>query len=110
MQSLRHEWLSNVRNDLLAEHLDTDVAKVAQLLEAHGSLIETIESLRFKGRKNAKDRRRSLVPYEVPDLSTVEEWLADNQILDPEGPDDMFEALSKRGLLRRLSGWRRRKG
>ena len=102
--------IAEVRNDLLAEHLDTDVAKVAQLLEAHGSLIETIESLRFKGRKNAKDRRRSLVPYEVPDLSTVEEWLADNQILDPEGPDDMFEALSKRGLLRRLSGWRRRKG
>ncbi|GAA3271071.1 hypothetical protein GCM10020258_45620 [Sphingomonas yabuuchiae] len=48
-------------------------------------------------------RGRSLRPYEVPDLSSVEEWLADNEVLDPEGPDEMFEAFSQRkGLFRRL--------
>ncbi|MCW2367616.1 phosphatidylserine/phosphatidylglycerophosphate/cardiolipin synthase-like enzyme [Sphingobium sp. B7D2B] len=102
--------IAEVRNDLLAEHLDASIAQVEKKLAASGSLIETIEALRFKGRKNAKSRRRTLVPYEIPDLTGVEAWLADNQILDPEGPDDMFEALSNRGLLRRLSGWRRSRG
>ncbi len=45
---------------------------------------------------------KTLVPYQVPDLTSVEEWLADNEVLDPEGPDEMFEALSKRGLFRRF--------
>jgi hypothetical protein len=47
------------------------------------------------------------VPYEVDDLSAVEKWLADNEVLDPEGPGEMFEAFEKRGLLRRL---RRKRG
>jgi len=36
----------------------------------------------------------------VSDLSDAEEWLADNEVLDPEGPDEMFESLTKRGLFR----------
>ena len=61
-----------------------------------GSLIATVETLRGT-------EGRTLRPYEVPDLSSVEEWLADNEVLDPEGPDEMFEALSARkGLFRRL--------
>lgn len=103
------DMIAFIRNDLLAEHLDTDAERVAQKLASTGSLIETIESLRFTGRKNAKDRRRTILPYEVPDLSAVEEWLADNQILDPEGPEEMFEALDERGLMRRLSRFRRHK-
>ncbi len=27
--------------------------------------------------------------------------LADNEVLDPEGPDEMFEPLTRRGLFRR---------
>lgn len=103
------ETIAYIRNDLLAEHLDTDADHVARTLASTGSLIQTIESLRFTGQKNAKDRRRTILPYEVPDLSAVEEWLADNQILDPEGPEEMFEALDERGLMRRLSRFRRHK-
>jgi phosphatidylserine/phosphatidylglycerophosphate/cardiolipin synthase-like enzyme len=99
--------IAAVRNGLIAEHLDSDAATVAKAIASTGSVIETIEQLRFKGRKNARDRRRTLIPYEVPDLSAVEAWLADNQILDPEGPDEMFEALDERGLFRRLHLWRR---
>jgi phosphatidylserine/phosphatidylglycerophosphate/cardiolipin synthase-like enzyme len=101
--------IAHIRNDLLAEHLDVSIDRVASTLERTGSLIETIESLRFKGRKNAKDRRRTLLSYEVPDLSTVESWLAENQILDPEGPEEMFESLDERGLMRRLSKLRPRR-
>lgn len=86
------ERIAALRDDLLAEHLGVEPAEVTAAIDATGSLIGAIERLRGPG--------RSLRAYEVPDLSTVEEWLADNEILDPEGPDAMFESLTKRHLLR----------
>lgn len=87
--------IASIRNALLAEHLDSDCAAIEASLAATGSLIQTIESLRAQG--------RSLRPYEVPELDAVREWLADNKVLDPEGPGEMFEALSQRKpLLKRL--------
>jgi phosphatidylserine/phosphatidylglycerophosphate/cardiolipin synthase-like enzyme len=82
-----------IRDGLIAEHLGKTRREVADAIAAHG-LIEAIERLRGQG--------RTLRSYEVPDLSAVEAWLADNEVLDPEGPEEMFEALSKRGLFRRL--------
>ncbi|MCJ8140776.1 phospholipase D-like domain-containing protein [Falsirhodobacter halotolerans] len=84
--------LMALRDDLLAEHLGCDAARVTAEIARHGSVIAAIEALRGPG--------RSLVPYEVPDLNAVEEWLADNEILDPDGPEEMFEAPGKRGLFR----------
>jgi len=86
--------ITALRNNLLAEHLGVSPERIAGSLEQTGSLIATVEQLRGKG--------RTLVPYEIPDLSSVEAWLADHEVLDPEGPDEMFEALSARGLFRRL--------
>ncbi|WP_240198083.1 phospholipase D-like domain-containing protein [Novosphingobium sp. P6W] len=89
------ETIAGIRNSLLAEHLDSDCESVAALIAETGSIIQTVEQLRGPG--------RSLRPYEVPELDAVREWLADNKILDPEGPGEMFEALSKRKtLLKRL--------
>ena len=69
---------------------------VGETVARTGSLIAAVEVLRGQP-------GRTLRPYEVPDLSSVEEWLADNEVLDPEGPDEMFEAFSQRkGLFRRL--------
>lgn len=94
--------ITAIRDDLIAEHLGTDIATVTDAIAQHG-LIGAIEHLRGSG--------KTLIPYEVPDLSSVEEWLADNEILDPEGPEDMFEAPSKRpGLLTRLKTRRQRGG
>lgn len=87
--------IATLRNDLLAEHLGVSPEEVAATLARTGSLIATIEALRSPG--------RSLVPYEIPELSGVEEWLAENEILDPNGPDEIFEATAKRGLFK---GWR----
>ncbi len=84
--------IADLRHDLVAEHLGQTPATVAAAYAREGSLIGAIESLRGKG--------RSLVPYQTPDLSTLEAWLSDNEILDPDGPDEVFEALSKRGLFR----------
>ncbi len=91
-----------IRDGLLAEHLGLPVDQVAAAVAEHGSLIATIEALRVREGQG----RKTLVPYEVPDLTAVETWLADNEVLDPEGPDEMFEVFSKRGLFRR---WRERR-
>jgi phosphatidylserine/phosphatidylglycerophosphate/cardiolipin synthase-like enzyme len=89
------DTIASIRNGLLAEHLDTDVATIETSIAETGSLIETIERLRGDG--------RSLRPYEVPELDSVREWLADNKILDPEGPGEMFEGLSgRKPLLKNL--------
>ena len=68
--------------------------RCGQRVDAEGSLIAAIEALRGEG--------RSLRPYQVPALNDVEKWLADNELLDPEGPEEIFKPLSQRGLLRRL--------
>ncbi len=87
------EMIRLLRDGLIAEHLGVAVETVTARIDAEGSLIATIEALRGDG--------RSLRPYEIPDLGAVETWLADNEVLDPEGPEEMFEALGKRGLFRR---------
>ncbi|MES2492124.1 MAG: phospholipase D-like domain-containing protein [Pseudomonadota bacterium] len=87
--------IAAIRNSLLAEHLDCECGEIEAVLAETGSLIETVERMRSDG--------RSLRPYEIPELGAVQEWLADNKVLDPEGPGEMFEALShRRGLLDRL--------
>lgn len=88
------EAIRAIRDGLIAEHLGLPAARVAAQIDAQGSLIAAIEALRGPG--------RSLRPYEVPDLNAVEGWLADNEVLDPESPSEMFEATAKRGLFRRL--------
>jgi phosphatidylserine/phosphatidylglycerophosphate/cardiolipin synthase-like enzyme len=87
--------IAGIRNALLAEHLDSDCAAVEAQLAETGSLIATIEALKGPG--------RSLQDYALPDLAPVKQWLADTKLLDPEGPDEMFEPLARRtGLLDRL--------
>lgn len=89
------EVIGGIRNSLLAEHLGTDCQTIERRLAESGSLIKTIEALQCAG--------RSLREYQIPPLSPVEQWLADTKLLDPEGPQEMFEAPTRRpGLLSRL--------
>jgi phosphatidylserine/phosphatidylglycerophosphate/cardiolipin synthase-like enzyme len=86
--------IATLRDTLLGEHLGVTPEAVRLAAEREGSLIGAIELLRSAG--------RSLRPLEMPPLNDVEKWLADNELLDPEGPEEMFKPLSHRGLLRRL--------
>ncbi|RWR11041.1 phospholipase D-like domain-containing protein [Paenirhodobacter populi] len=88
--------IAQLRDRLIAEHLGIAPAAFAAHFARTGSLTASIEALRGAG--------RSLVPYRVPRLSGVSEWLADNEILDPNGPDEMFEHPARRGLFK---GWDR---
>jgi phosphatidylserine/phosphatidylglycerophosphate/cardiolipin synthase-like enzyme len=89
--------IAGLRDGLLGEHLGVSPQDVSARIEAAGSLIAAVEALRGDG--------RSLRPYEMPALNGVETWLADTELLDPEGPEEMFKPFSRRGLLRRLR-WR----
>ncbi len=91
--------IAGLRDRLLGEHLGLAPYAVRARIEAEGSLIAAIEALRGDG--------RSLRPYRAPVLNDVETWLADNELLDPEGPEEIFKPLSQRGLLRRLRFRRR---
>lgn len=82
-----------IRDGLIAEHLGVERDTLTAEIEGRGSMIGAIEALRCDG--------RSLRAYVPDDLSAVEKWLADNEVLDPENPDEMFEA-SEGGLLRGL--------
>ena len=85
-----------IRDGLVAEHLGVSPEAVAAQLDACGSLIAAIERLAGPG--------RALRSYEVPDLNAVEAWLADNEALDPENPEEMYEPFARRGLFRLLGG------
>ncbi|EAR49532.1 Phospholipase D/Transphosphatidylase [Oceanicola granulosus HTCC2516] len=76
-QPLR-ERIVGLRNDLIAEHLGVENAEVeACLRDTGGSMLETIERLRGEG--------RTLVPFELPDFSEIEDDLfAESDLLDPE--------------------------
>jgi phosphatidylserine/phosphatidylglycerophosphate/cardiolipin synthase-like enzyme len=93
------DFIRAMRDGLLAEHLGRQPEEIAARIAETGSIIGTIEALRGAG--------RTLVPYETPDLNAVTEWLADNEVLDPEGPGEMFEPTTKRGLFRRSHLFRR---
>ncbi len=86
------QTVRDLRNNLLAEHLGTTQEHVAETYAREGSMLAAIRALQGSG--------RSLVQYEIPDLSALQAWVADNEILDPEGPEEFFEPLAKRGLFR----------
>lgn len=89
-----------LRNELLAEHLGVGAEEIAAAVQREGSVIKAIESLRLNRVDGQEQTSRTLVPYQTPEVSGLAEWLADNEILDPEGPEAIFEPIEKRGLFR----------
>lgn len=104
--------IARLRTSLIAEHLDVAEKDVAATFERTGSLIETIETLRGKG--------RSLELLDLVPPGPMDEFIAENELLDPTSPDAMFEGLTERGLrkswhrgrdwMKRHRPFRRRKG
>src|SRR3546814_261101 len=95
--------IRRLRESLIAEHLDVDPAEVGRRFEATGSLIGAIEALRGEG--------RSLELLDLTKPGPFDEFIAENELLDPTSPDDMFESLTERGLRKnwhRGRDWMRR--
>ena len=80
-----------LRERLIAEHLGADPDDVARRFEGTGSIIDTIEALRGGG-------GRTLEWLDLVQPGPLDDFIADNELLDPENPDAMFENIAERGL------------
>ena len=86
--------ITRLRHSLLAEHCGLDVAEVAGLIEQHGSMAAMVEALAAdRGRVGYKHLR----PLPMRELTETERALADNEVLDPERPEEML-SFYKKGL------------
>ncbi len=72
-------------------------ARVADAVEATGSLVAAIDSLLSDG--------RSLVPYVPDEVNAIEEVLAENDLFDPERPPSLMARI-RQGIGMRKSPWR----
>jgi phospholipase D1/2 len=95
----REDWanlratISTVRDDLLAEHLGTQAARVSERVAQERSLVRAIDTMLTNG--------KSLVPYEPDEPALIEEALAENDLLDPERPPSLTKRMSDMLRLRR---------
>ena len=86
--------ITALRHRLLAEHCGVAPEAIATLLDEHGSMAEMIEA-RPHGPKR-------LELFHLRPLTDAEKAIADNALLDPERPGELFEPMRRRrGLFRR---------
>ena len=88
--------MTALRHRLMAEHLGCTAEAVAEAEGKTGSLVAAIEALRGSG--------KTLDPLDLVAPDGVEKFIADNELLDPEEPEELFEPLARRGL---ASSWAR---
>lgn len=91
--------ITRLRESLMAEHLGVEPADVTREFARTGSLIATIEALQGDG--------RTLELLDLVSPGPLDDFIADNELLDPESPDAMFEGFAQRGLKK---SWNRGKG
>ena len=82
--------IGRLRASLIAEHLGVSEEEVTATFDRTGSLIGMIEALR--------GTRRSLELLDLAAPGPFDEFIAENELLDPASPDEMFESLAERGL------------
>ncbi len=78
---IRRAAIVQMRDDLLAEHLDVTVGELRLAIEKAGSLLGAVRRLQTS-------RGRSLRPIGRRELSPVEEAVARSHLADPESPQD----------------------
>ena len=88
-----------LRATLLAEHCGLSTERVAQLLDDGTSMRDIIAQPSGNG--------RTLDRLKLPNLDDTEKAIADNAVLDPENPDEMFEPFSSPGLFARVRNLRK---
>jgi phosphatidylserine/phosphatidylglycerophosphate/cardiolipin synthase-like enzyme len=95
--------IRRLRHSLLAEHLGLSAEAVAAALDGNGSMIALAESAPRSG--------KCLQPFALRPLTEAEKAVADNALLDPERPEDLFEPIMRRRLgLFRKGGFLRSPG
>lgn len=82
--------MTELRHRLLAEHLGCEQKEYAKTEKKLGSMVDAIERLRGKG--------KTLDPLDMESLGATQEFIAANELLDPESADAMLDPIAKRGL------------
>jgi phosphatidylserine/phosphatidylglycerophosphate/cardiolipin synthase-like enzyme len=82
--------ITGLRHRLLSEHLGCSPAAFRKAEQRGGSMVDAIEALRGPG--------RTLDLLEIEDIGAAQEFIADNELLDPERADAMLDPIAKRGL------------
>ncbi len=94
--------IKRLRIALLAEHTGLSEPDVAARLADNASMIDLITQAPRTG--------KYLKPFVLRPLTDAEKAVADNALLDPERPEELFEPFSKRRGLFRRGGLLRRPG
>jgi len=82
-----------LRYSLLTEHCGLSETMAHSLFESADSMASVIAT-------HGQGNERALRRFEIPEVGAVSEFLSESQLLDPEEPDDLFEAYPKGGLYR----------
>jgi phosphatidylserine/phosphatidylglycerophosphate/cardiolipin synthase-like enzyme len=98
--------ITGLRHTLLAEHCGIEAKDVPELLERHGSMSAMIDALAESRRQDSK----RLEAFTLRPLTEAEKAVADNSLLDPERPEEMFEPIGRRRGLFRRDGLLRKPG
>ena len=84
--------IAALRHRLLAEHLGCSERQFAEAERQASSMVDAIEALRGEG--------KTLDLLDMEKLGATKEFIAANELLDPESPDAMLDPIAKRGLAR----------
>ena len=84
--------MTALRHRLIAEHLSVSPEKFAIEEAARGSMIAAIEALRGPG--------KSLDLLDLEGMGAAENFIASNEVLDPQSVDEMFDPISSGALAR----------
>lgn len=84
--------MTALRHRLIAEHLAVSPEKFANEEAARGSMIAAIEALRGPG--------KSLDLLDLEGMGAAEDFIASQEVLDPQSVDEMFDPISRGSLAR----------
>lgn len=82
--------ITALRHRLLAEHLGCSEDQYLQAERQQASMIDAIEMLRGEG--------KTLDLLDMESLGATREFIAANELLDPQSPGAMLDPIAKRGL------------
>lgn len=84
--------IRQIRHSLLAEHCGLEPTEVEALLDRYGSMAGMIDAVPKQGQK--------LRRFALRELTDTEKALADNEVLDPERPEEMLSLYKRHTLFR----------
>lgn len=91
--------ITALRHRLLAEHLGCSEEQFAKAELQALSMVDAVEALRGDG--------KTLELLDMEKLGATKEFIAANELLDPESPDAMLDPIAKRGLSKSWARGRR---